>query len=160
MSETSTNPTTQIKMWTIKGKVLGCNEDTKKIYNLVNSFTGSIKTNPMPVDTSEESSAEKIADYFMGKIERMRDELKDVPVFQPSQSPNLKSNLNEFKPTTKVIQSMATKSCESDALPMNTVKQELHQLLLIIPRVVNLSLTWGIFSDSWKTAIVRQLLKC
>ena len=51
----------------------------------------------MPDDTSEESSTERFPDYFMGKIERLRDELKDAPTFQPSQIPNLKSNLNEFK---------------------------------------------------------------
>ena len=52
----------------------------------------------MPDDTSEESS---FADYFMGKIERIRDELKDSPMFQTSQNPNLNSKLNEFKPTTE-----------------------------------------------------------
>ena len=132
------------------GKILECDTDTKKLYNLVNSLTGSMKSNPMTDDTSEESSVEKSADYFTGKIERIRDELKDAPMFQPSQNPNLKSKLNEFKPTTekevhKVIQSMATKSCESDTFPMNTVKQELYQLLPIITRIVNLSFTQRIF---------------
>ena len=75
------------------GKVLKCDEDTKKLYNLVNNLTGSIKTTPMPDNTSEESSTEKFGDYFMGEIERIRDELKDAPTFQPSQSPNLKSKL-------------------------------------------------------------------
>ena len=42
---------------------------------------------------------------------------------------------------------------------MNIVKEELLQLLLTITRIVNLSLTEGIFSDNWKTAIVRPLLK-
>ena len=66
---------------TIMGKVLECDKDTKKLYNLVNNLTGSIKFNPMADDTSEESSAEKFADYFMGKKERIRDELKDAPTF-------------------------------------------------------------------------------
>ena len=66
----------------------------------------------------------------MVKIERIRDELKDASTFHPSQKPNLKPKLNEFKTTIKeevckVMQSMATKSCESDALPINIVKQEL-----------------------------------
>ena len=48
------------------------------------------------------------------------------------------------------------KHYESDALPTSIVKQE---LLPIITRIVNLSLTQEIFSDNWKTATVRQLLK-
>ena len=132
---------------------------------MVNNLTCSIKSNPMPDGTSEESSAERFA-YFKGKIERIRDELKDAPTFQPSQNPYLKSKLNKFKSNTeeevhvcKIIQYMATQSCESDALQMNIVKQELHQLLPIITRIVNLSLTQEIFSDNWKTAIVRPLIK-
>ena len=35
----------------IMGKVLECDKDTKKPYNLVNNLTGSIKTSPMPDDT-------------------------------------------------------------------------------------------------------------
>ena len=115
------------KCGTIMGKVLECDKDTKKLCNLINNLTGIIKTNPVPNITSEETSAKKFADYFMRKIEGIRDELKDAQTFQPSQSPNLKSKLNEFKPTTqeevcKIIQSMAPKSCESDALSTNTVK--------------------------------------
>ena len=108
-------------------KVLECDKDTKKLYNLVNNFTGSIKSNPMPDNTPKELSTKNVADYFMGKIEKIRCELKDASTFQSSQNPNLKSKLNKSKPTTegevfKIIQFMTTKSCESDALPTNIVK--------------------------------------
>ena len=69
------------------GKVLKYDKDTKKLYNLVNNLKGSIMTNPVPDDTSEESSTEKFADYFMRKIERIRDELKMLLCFKHHKTP-------------------------------------------------------------------------
>ena len=61
--------------------------------------------------------------------------------------------------TVKIIRSMPTKSCETDAIPTMLLKQILDKVGGTITSIVNISLTEGVFAINWKTAIVRPLLK-
>lgn len=54
---------------------------------------------------------------------------------------------------------MASKGCESDAIPTSMLKKILPSILDLITEIVNTSLESGIFVSSWKTAIVHPLLK-
>ena len=73
-------------------------------------------------------------------------------------------NLGEFEPlmedeVTKVIMSMASKSCESDPGPTNLLKEILPQVIKPITKIINTSLKLGVFASQWKVAIVKPLLK-
>ena len=59
----------------------------------------------------------------------------------------------------QLIMEMSTKSCELDLLPTSYIKDHLNQFLDIYTRLVNLSLEHGLFHRSWKSAVVRPLLK-
>ena len=59
----------------------------------------------------------------------------------------------------RIITNMKTKSCELDPIPTHITKQILDTLLPAITKIVNLSLSTGTFSNQWKQAIVRPLLK-
>ena len=50
-------------------------------------------------------------------------------------------------------------SCELDVLPTHIHKEMLDHLLPTITKIINMSLTQGIFIDKWKNALVRPLLK-
>ena len=53
----------------ISGKVLECNWDSKTLYSLFNSLTGTSKENPLPTTyDSDEEMANAFVDYFMDKI--------------------------------------------------------------------------------------------
>ena len=52
-----------------------------------------------------------------------------------------------------------SKSCESDPLPSWLLKKCLDQLLPTITKIVNISLSKGIFPSCYKNAIIRPLLK-
>ena len=54
---------------------------------------------------------------------------------------------------------MKTKSCELDVLPTHILKEMLEDLLPTITKIINISLTKGIFINKWKNALVRPLLK-
>ena len=54
---------------------------------------------------------------------------------------------------------MATKSCEMDVLPTTILKDNLDYLICLLMKLVNTSLKQGVYAKSWKTAIVRPLLK-
>ena len=58
-----------------------------------------------------------------------------------------------------IVSSLATKSCELDAIPTKLLKEILPAVLPVITRIVNLSLERGTFANDWKTSIIRPLLK-
>ena len=63
---------------------------------------------------------------------------------------------NEIRST---IMSMKSKQCELDPIPTAMLKALLPVCLEQITQIVNISLTYGEFSEHWKTSIVRPLLK-
>ena len=54
---------------------------------------------------------------------------------------------------------MQTRSCEIDILPKTFIKKYLNKFIGIITKIVNISLQECIFSDHWKMAILRPLIK-
>ena len=58
----------------------------------------------------------------------------------------------------KVINSMATKSCEIDPVPSDLLKKSLGGMLHIITKIINLSLTQGIFVSTWKQLLYDHFL--
>ena len=58
-----------------------------------------------------------------------------------------------------IIKQMKTKSWELDDLPTDILKQILPRVVPLITKIVNLLLEQGEFSENWKVAVVRPLLK-
>ena len=54
---------------------------------------------------------------------------------------------------------MKAKSCELDDLPTDILKHILPTVISLITKIINMSLESGEFSESWKVAVVRPLLK-
>ena len=54
---------------------------------------------------------------------------------------------------------MSSKSCECDVVPTTLLKQILPDVIRVITKIVNISLTTGASSQSWKTAVICPLLK-
>ena len=61
------------KIDAISTKVRECETDTKKLYNLIRYLTGTTTSNPLPPSLSDEELANVFADYFMNKIQSIRD---------------------------------------------------------------------------------------
>lgn len=61
---------------TLSQKVIECGKDSRKLYRLVSNITGVHKDNPMPVNISSQKLADSFADFFMAKIEKIRNDLK------------------------------------------------------------------------------------
>ena len=121
----------------------------------MSNITGVHKDNPLPDSESNQDLADKFADYFMEKINKTRDALKDKPLYQPTCRNALE--LNIFNPVaedevTKSIKKLATKSCELDSIPTKLLKEIIDILITPITEFINLSL-------KWKTSIIRPLLK-
>ncbi|VDI82656.1 Hypothetical predicted protein [Mytilus galloprovincialis] len=116
----------------------------------------------MPAVENENELPDKFADFFMNKIKTIRDSLrsfddykplfKDVPLFTSFK------NLSEDEVKT-IINKLQCKSCELDILPTKVLKSFLSELLPVITKLVNLSLSQGVFPLRWKQAVSRPLLK-
>ena len=125
-------------------------------------LTGGKSDNPMPMTENDKCLADNFADFFMEKVQKIRDNLKHYRKYEPSM--RIVPKFGKFDELCeddirKLINSLQTKSCETDVLPTKLLKSFLNELLPIITRLVNLSLTEGVFPPNWKEAIVRPLLK-
>ena len=150
------------KTETLCEKVVQCGKNSKKLYALVNSMCGTAKQNPLPEATSEQAQADSFADYFLQKIVNIRESLKEYACYCPSGE--CEGQLSIFQPVTeddvrKIIASLSTKTCELDEIPTKYLKQCLDECIGIITRIMNVSLREGMFVPTWKTAVVRPLLK-
>ena len=63
------------KIDAIRTKVIECETHTEKLYNLIRYLTGTTTSNPLPPSLSDEELANVFADYFMKKIQSIRDSL-------------------------------------------------------------------------------------
>ena len=106
--------------------------------------------------------AEEFATHFQGKIDKIRDLLKDKPQYTPTteEVPELRwfAPLTE-KQVSDVITCLKSKSCELDVIPTSILKLMQPKVTPLITKIVNQSLGDGCFCREWKTAVVRPLLK-
>ena len=149
---------TQVKTTKIKEKIDDCHNNTKKLYELVVYLTGTATKNPLPPGKTDNQLAEDFVEFFMNKIQTIRGNLADHPLYKPK--PTNIPKFDTFKKlreedVKKIISKMKTKSCELDALPTHILKEMLDDLLPTITKIINISLTNGIFIDKWKNALVR-----
>ncbi len=139
-------------------------DDSKKMWKSLNSVLHRKPVSVLPDGASNQSLADKFADFFVDKITRIRD------AFPVSSAPNIPPphqsvpKFCSFAPVSeddvrKVIMSSPTKSCSLDSFPTFLVKDCLSILLQPITRMVNLSLSRGVFIDKFKQAIVTPLIK-
>ena len=145
----------------LQSKIHNCTKDSRKLHTLVNNLTTKHTEEEWPEHTSNNELAEGFASYFQGKIEKIRDLLKDKPKYKPA--PMDVPKLGGFVPLTekqvsKVIASLKSKSCELDAIPTVILKM-LPKVITLITKIVNISLGNSLFCREWKTAVVRPLLK-
>ena len=88
----------EIKKEKITVKVLECDRDSKKLYDLVSNFTGTKVVNPLPEHNDSEQLANEFVDFFMEKIRKIQSSLDAHPIFNPH-SP-AKTNFDSFKPVS------------------------------------------------------------
>ena len=150
------------KRSTLSEKVISAKGNSKKLYQLVSEITGTKSENPMPPGKGDNILAEEFAEYFMNKISKIRDSLKDYPNYKPLRKEiSVFDHFVEFSEAEikMLISELNTKSCEIDILPASLLKMHLDKLLPVITKLVNLSLQQGVFPEKWKEAVIRPLLK-
>ena len=119
--------------------------------------------NLMPESLLDMELAEKFTSSFIEKIEKIRNNLDQHPLYTPLVQPMsiLLENSNELLEGDihKLIRKLQAKSCESDPIPTHILKENVDGSLPVLTKLVNLSLIEGVYCDEWKVAILKSLLK-
>ena len=123
----------------ITKKILDCGRDSKQLFSIVNAITSNKQINPLPDNKLHGEMADDFVDFFIRKIQTIRDELSSANEFKP-QVNNI-PQLNQFIPlkikeVQKEIMSMKSKPCELDAIPTNLLKELLPSCIGTIAHIV------------------------
>lgn len=152
-------------------KITEIGNDQKKLYRLTNNLMGNNHQTVLPSHQSEKDLANKFGEFFLGKIQTIRNELSAKTNILDSNIDVLRADikfigeqLSTFSPASceevrKIITAAPSKSCELDPLPTAFVKTCLDTLLPTITSIVNKSLSEATVPQAFKRAIVRPLLK-
>ena len=136
--------------------------NTRKLFKLVSEITGSSKPNPMPDAQSDKELAEDVAQFFRKKVDGIQHQFKHISQYKvpPRNTPTLKSfaAISEDD-LLKLIMEMPTKTCESDIIPTKLLKEILPTIIPALNKIANLSINNGVFSEKWKSATVKPLIK-
>ena len=140
--------------------------DQKVLFRCVNELLYRSKSSALPSATSNEALANDMSDFFVNKVQQIRQSLESLQTTgkclpDDARSPIL---LSVIEPTTeaevrKLIMSSPSSSCPLDPLPTPLLKQSLDVLLPSITAIINRSLSEAEVPDSFKMAIIIPLLK-
>ncbi len=142
--------------------------NNKSVFQVVNSLLNN-QANSLPAHDSAKNLADKFAQFFVSKIERIRKDLNDdsqrpcASKFPDSCAESC-TPLAHFREVSqeeirKLIIKSSNATCSLDIHPTWLVKHHLDHHLPVITQVVNLSLMDGIFPTAAHQAIIKPLLK-
>jgi hypothetical protein len=106
--------------------------------------------------------------FFTHKIETIRNELNinvnSQTITVDDMDTILEKPLTNMLPASReevrsILKSAPNKSCELDPIPTWLLKSSIDELLPIITDIMNASITSGYVPKSFKSALVRPLLK-
>ena len=120
--------------------------------NSTKSSTTSLglkKIIPCPQVTPGEI-AQGFAEYFVEKIDKIRDKFECVPLYSPPVE-NV-PRFSKFAPLTetetrRLVSSLQNKSCDIDPVPAKVFQLLQDELIPIYTRIINLSLGQGEFTQ-------------
>ena len=145
-------------------KIAKCNGDQKAVFNVVNKVLHRKKLVLPNIYDSDGKMALDFNSYFHDKIQKIRDGLTNNAPYTPPIDPICTSAMATFKPFTEIeIKKLISKSSNAfsdlDPIPTWLVKECQEVLISPLTKIVNRSLSTGVFPSSMKTARVKPLIK-
>ena len=146
-------------------KISEC-DSSRQLFSITNKLSGKDKNTPLPTCYPMSQLSNVFCDFFLEKTAKIRREL-DTQTVIPStfSSTNLcGSTFDLFQPVSeevvrKTILSLKPTTCPLDPIPTPLLVEFLDCLLSSITSLINQSLSLGSFPQSFKSAVVRPLLK-
>ena len=113
--------------------------DTKYVYKLVAKLTGTKAENPLPDAQHDIELAESFAAFFVGKIQKIHDNLKHHLLYEPTRNNQVEHFKDFFELSESqakaLVKLMQTKSCELDLIPTYILKITWIYLLVLLPKL-------------------------
>mgnify|MGYP003547058831 FL=1 len=135
------------------------------LWKTLNSILHRTATNSLPDQPNTLTLANAFLEFFTDKIDRIRAKFTIPASPDPFElPPTPPPKLFNFQPASvseihDLIFSSSNKQCELDPIPTSLLKHCFTELGPVITKIVNLSLSEGIFPSIFKLAHVRPLLK-
>ena len=144
--------------------------DHKRLFRATKQLLAKKEEWSFPNYQDKSKLANDIGSFFVRKINRIRSDIDAVDIdlsvrnaLPSDQEVDAAPTFHSFQPLSKnAVSALTRKSPEkASRTPMATSLAVgcLDVLLPVIPRIVNLSLSCGHFSDEWKEALVTPILK-
>jgi len=138
--------------------------EKKSLFKMVDSFLLKKPSLRLPAHNSLEELVETFNHFFIKKIGDIRGDLDALGsnwIPEERRNPGV---FSFFSPVTlpelsSLILACPTKSSPRDPIPTSLLKELLPVLAPSLFRLVNLSLSTGVFPDEMKLALVTPLLK-
>ena len=114
---------------------------------------GTVKENPLPDHMDKEETGRQFASFFITKIQKIREQLHRLPTYchTTSDPPEfLEFESMSEEEVGNIIRGMPAKMCNMDIILNTLLKDTLPGLLPTITKIVNASMTQGVFPSSWK----------
>ena len=138
------------------------NKDSKQLFKALNGILGNKNENTLPTGATDSQLAEDFADFFLNKTDGIREELTNIPAYQPKQlnTPKLKKFTREVQSQlVKIIQAMPTKTCQLDFILTDKLKKVPEGCFPALTNIINKLLDTNQFCNEWKEALVKPLIK-
>ena len=135
---------------------------TRNLYNILKSLTKQKEENPMPSTGSPSDVPDTFADFFLNKIQKIREQFHNQST--KGKYSRKCSKVTSFQPLEKkeicnIIENMNPTTCMTDPCDIRFLLKFKEMIMDAITVIVNQSITTGEFLDNWKMAIVRPLIK-
>ena len=147
-------------------------DDLKAVYNIVNKLSGDGNKSILPKTKSDKQLANQFSIFFKEKIENIRKKIHDdkvqgiakVHIRSSSTSSTDASSLRRFEPIsenelTSIYNSMNKKNFKKDPIPVKVLAECFSHVSPYILKIVNMSISTGIFPINFKHATVIPLVK-
>ena len=140
----------------------------KGVFTIANKLLFRNEPLPLPPTDDKQKLANGFNEFFCKKVQTITDNLQ--PIEETDIDPHcvemeylMNYRCNEFETidenTELKLIKKSTKSCESDPIPTNLLKEYADVLVPSIHCIITTSLLHGCFTDNLKEALLRPLLK-
>ena len=139
--------------------------DQGKLYRVLNTLMNKKKENPLPNHNSTMDLANTFGQYFLDKIDNIRKSFTDSGnALENDLADEVNSSFTRFQELSDVeiealIRGSSSKTSCLDPIPTSLVKSCAVELVPVISKIINSSLSTSVFPSSFKQAIVTPLLK-
>ena len=145
-------------------KLFDSKQDSKTLYKTLHKLTGNIKERTQPSFDSEEVISEKMSEYYIQKVSKIRSDIQAD--FKPHQQHTYTVDycFNQFsaisiKDLELVFSSMKRKTCLLDPIPTSVLFKFVDILYPFVLNVVNLIMEQSEFPSSLKQSIITPVVK-